>query len=106
MVTCSYDAPSDTLHLDTCDPYAAQESNEIQPGIVARFNPDNGKPPNTQLASTAPRSKKTSVSEAFGRSFASSLVRMSDRILRYEAHLHRIDVSPARSGGPSGEAPR
>lgn len=34
-----YDKSSDTLHMDWCDPYAAQDSRSLEPGVLARINP-------------------------------------------------------------------
>jgi hypothetical protein len=34
-----YDASSDTMYLGKCAPYAEQESEEVDYGIVARMNP-------------------------------------------------------------------
>lgn len=36
------DRDSDTLHIDTCARYSAQESEELGDDIVARFNPKTG----------------------------------------------------------------
>ena len=40
-MTVNYDVISDTLYVDACPPYDEQTSNEIEPGVVARFNPSN-----------------------------------------------------------------
>lgn len=34
-----YDREADILHIDTCAPYAAQESEELGDEVIARFNP-------------------------------------------------------------------
>ncbi len=45
----NYDPGSDTLFVDTCAPYAEQESDEIAPGIVARLNPSTGDVENVEI---------------------------------------------------------
>ena len=34
-----YDREGDILHIDTCEPYAEQDSDEVGDGVIARFNP-------------------------------------------------------------------
>ena len=34
-----YDREADILHIDKCQPYAAQESEELEDEIIARINP-------------------------------------------------------------------
>jgi hypothetical protein len=34
-----YDREADILHIDTCVPYAAQESEELGDEVIARINP-------------------------------------------------------------------
>ena len=41
-LTLRYDKVGDILYIDTCPPYAAQESEEIGDEIIARLNPDSG----------------------------------------------------------------
>lgn len=41
-LTFRYDKVGDILYIDTCSPYAAQESEEIGDEIIARLNPDSG----------------------------------------------------------------
>ena len=41
-VTLTYDAASDSLHIDACHPYKEQESDEIGIGLLARTNPRTG----------------------------------------------------------------
>jgi uncharacterized protein YuzE len=38
-LTVEYDPEGDILHIDTCEPYAEQESDEVGDGVIARFNP-------------------------------------------------------------------
>jgi hypothetical protein len=37
-----YDREADILHIDKCQPYGEQESEEIGEEVVARLNPDTG----------------------------------------------------------------
>ena len=41
-LTFQYDREADILHIDTCPPYAAQESEELGDEVVARLNPETG----------------------------------------------------------------
>jgi hypothetical protein len=41
-LTLRYDAIGDILYVDTCPPYAEQESEELNNEIIARLNPDSG----------------------------------------------------------------
>lgn len=41
-MSVKYDEISDTLYIDACPRYREQESDEIAPGVVARFNPTSG----------------------------------------------------------------
>ena len=38
----AFDRVSDTLYIDACEPYEAQESDEIALGVIARTNPKTG----------------------------------------------------------------
>ena len=38
-LTFTYDREADILHIDTCPPYAEQESEELGDEVVARLNP-------------------------------------------------------------------
>ena len=38
----TYDREADILHIDTCPPYAAQESEELGDEVIARLNPQTG----------------------------------------------------------------
>ena len=48
-LTISYDEPSDTLRIDSCTPYVEQGEDEIQPGVVARSNPESGRIENIEV---------------------------------------------------------
>jgi len=37
-----YDKVGDILYIDTCSPYANQETEELGDEIIARLNPDSG----------------------------------------------------------------
>jgi uncharacterized protein YuzE len=41
-LTFRYDREGDILYVDKRPPYAEQESEELEDGIVVRLNPDNG----------------------------------------------------------------
>lgn len=49
QMTVKYDPPSDTLYIDACPPYEAQESDEIAPGVIARINPQTGEIENLEV---------------------------------------------------------
>lgn len=44
-----YDREADILHIDTCPPYAEQESEEVGDEIVARLNPRTGEVENLEV---------------------------------------------------------
>lgn len=44
-----YDREADILHIDTCQPYAEQESEELPDEIVARLNPKTGDVENLEV---------------------------------------------------------
>ena len=46
-----HDPISDTLYIDACQPYEAQESDEIALGVVARTNPETGDVENLEVMS-------------------------------------------------------
>lgn len=48
-IAMKYDPDSDTLYVDTCSPYAEQESDEIAAGVVARFSPQTGEIENLEV---------------------------------------------------------
>jgi len=41
-LTLEYDRVGDILYITSCRPYAEQESDEIDDGVIARSNPDTG----------------------------------------------------------------
>jgi uncharacterized protein YuzE len=41
-LTFEYDREGDILYMQTCEPYADQDSDEIGDGVVARFNKKTG----------------------------------------------------------------
>jgi hypothetical protein len=48
-LTFTYDREADILHIDTCPPYAAQESEELGDEVIARLNPDTGAVENLEV---------------------------------------------------------
>ncbi|MBT8420507.1 MAG: DUF2283 domain-containing protein [Gammaproteobacteria bacterium] len=44
-----YDREADILHIDTCFPYAEQESEEMVDEVVARLNPDTHEVENLEV---------------------------------------------------------
>ena len=48
-LTFRYDREADILHIDTCLPYAEQESEEIGDEVVARLNPATGEVENLEV---------------------------------------------------------
>ena len=44
-----YDREADILHIDKCQPYAGQESEELADEIVARLNPETGEVENLEV---------------------------------------------------------
>jgi uncharacterized protein YuzE len=48
-LTFTYDREADILHIDTCPPYAEQESEELGDEVVARLNPDTGAVENLEV---------------------------------------------------------
>ncbi len=48
-LTFKYDREVDILHIDTCPPYAEQESEELGDEVVARLNPDTGEVENLEV---------------------------------------------------------
>ena len=48
-LTFRYDEPSDTLYLDACEPYAEQESQDLEPGVLVRRNPRTGAVENVEI---------------------------------------------------------
>ena len=48
-LTFMYDREADILHIDTCPPYAEQESEELGDDVIARLNPDTGAVENLEV---------------------------------------------------------
>jgi uncharacterized protein YuzE len=48
-LTFKYDREADILHIDKTPPYAAQESEEIGEGVIARMNPASRKIENLEV---------------------------------------------------------
>lgn len=48
-LTFTYDREADILHIDTCPPYAKQESEELGDEVIARLNPDTGAVENLEV---------------------------------------------------------
>ena len=48
-LTFAYDREADILHMDTCPPYAEQESEECGDEVIARLNPDTGAVENLEV---------------------------------------------------------
>ena len=44
-----YDREADILYIDSCPPYAGQESEELDDEVVARLNPDTGDVENLEV---------------------------------------------------------
>jgi len=44
-----YDKVGDILYIDTCPPYANQETKELGDEIIARLNPDSGAIENLEM---------------------------------------------------------
>ncbi|MCY7390718.1 MAG: DUF2283 domain-containing protein [Leptolyngbyaceae cyanobacterium CAN_BIN12] len=44
-----YDKVGDILYIDTCPPYANQETEELGDEIIARLNPDSGAIENLEM---------------------------------------------------------
>jgi hypothetical protein len=49
QLSLRYDVEGDILYLDSVEPYAEQESDEIADGVVARLNPDTGAVENLEI---------------------------------------------------------
>jgi uncharacterized protein YuzE len=48
-LTFKYDREADILHIDKAPPYAAQESEEVGDGVIARLNPSSGEIENLEV---------------------------------------------------------
>ncbi|MCK4624647.1 MAG: DUF2283 domain-containing protein [Phycisphaerae bacterium] len=48
-MTFQYDRESDILYINTCPPYAEQESEELGDEVIARMNPATGEIENVEV---------------------------------------------------------
>ena len=48
-LTVEYDREGDILYISKRPPYAEQESEELDYGVVARFNPESGEVENIEI---------------------------------------------------------
>ncbi|MBL1216900.1 MAG: DUF2283 domain-containing protein [Planctomycetes bacterium] len=48
-LTFRYDREADILHIDRCQPYAEQESEELGDEVIARFNPQTREVENLEV---------------------------------------------------------
>lgn len=48
-LTVEYDAEGDILYLGKTHPYAGQESEELDYGVIARLNPTSGEVENLEI---------------------------------------------------------
>ncbi len=48
-LTFQYDREADILYINTVEPYAAQESEELGDEIIARLNPQTGQVENLEV---------------------------------------------------------
>ena len=57
QLTVHYDKIGDILYVNTCQPYAEQESEEIGDEIIARLNPISGTVENMEILFFAQRTQ-------------------------------------------------
>ncbi|MEG4229078.1 DUF2283 domain-containing protein [Microcoleus sp. N9_B2] len=62
-LTFKYDAIRDILYVNKCSPYAEQESQELDYGIVARLNPDTEEIENLEVMFFSKRLRESNVFE-------------------------------------------
>jgi hypothetical protein len=62
-LTMEYDRTGDILYLGKIKPYAEQESEELEFGIIARRNPETGEIENLEILSFSERSASGKVFE-------------------------------------------
>ena len=62
-LTFRYDREGDILYVDKRPPYAEQESEELEDGIVVRLNPDNGDVENWEALFFSTRLMRTTLFE-------------------------------------------
>lgn len=58
-----YDAVSDILYVNQCLPYAEQESQELDYGVVARLNPETQEIKNFEVMFFSKRLRESNVLE-------------------------------------------
>jgi uncharacterized protein YuzE len=58
-----YDRETDILHIDTCPPYAEQESEEVGDEMIARLNPRTGDVENLEVLFFSTRLLRTQIFE-------------------------------------------
>ena len=58
-----YDREADILYIDTTQPYAEQESEELSDGVVARLNPTTGEIENLEILFFSTRLLRTDLIE-------------------------------------------
>jgi uncharacterized protein YuzE len=59
----TYDREADILHIDKCQPYAEQESQELKDEVIARLNPDTGEVENLEVLFFSTRLLRTDLIE-------------------------------------------
>jgi hypothetical protein len=74
-LTFQYDREADILYINTCPPYAEQESEELDDEIIARSNPETDEIENLEVLF-----------------FSTRLLRKELFQLPISAHLHRAKV--------------
>jgi len=62
-LTLKYDAVGDILYINKCSPYADQESQELDYGIVARLNPETEEIENIEVMFFSKRFLESNVFE-------------------------------------------
>lgn len=62
-LTFKYDAVGDILYVKKCSPYAEQESQELDYGIVARLNPETEEIENLEVMFFSKRLRESNVFE-------------------------------------------
>jgi hypothetical protein len=62
-LTFRYDREGDILYVDKRPPYAEQESDELEDGIIARTNPETGDVENWEVLFFSTRLMRTTLFE-------------------------------------------
>jgi len=60
-LTFKYDAVGDILYVNQCLPYAEQESQELDYGVVARLNPETQEVENLEVMFFSKRLRESNV---------------------------------------------